>query len=1093
MMMKQIKFFVLLIGFFAGFQSRTYAQNVSLLIGKVTEKKTNRPVVGATVVLKDNENRTIVGTTTDVEGNYSLRANMKGLKIMVSSTGYKSSVPTLVGERKSINLQIESAQHMIEEVTVSRGKPVNDGMGMGISKARNTAAISTISMDEMSEMQSASVDQALQGRLPGVDITTVSGDPGAGMQIRIRGTSSLNGATDPLIVVDGMPYDITVPDDFDFATSDENSYGQLLNIAPSDIQDISVLKDAAATAVWGSRGANGVLVINTKRGTVSAPSFGYTFKGSFSKQPQAIPLLNGDQYTTMLQESFYNAGRVFSTTENAQQFQYDPNDTYIYHNYSNNSNWIDAITQLGYFQDHNIQVRGGGEKARYLTSIGYFNQEGTTIGTGLNRLSARINLDYVVSERISFQSDVSYSHVSNDNIFYKNVRDVAYQKMPNQAIWEYDEYGNLTGNLFNPAITAQGYFRPAEVDKNASGTYNPLSMVKNAINKQLGDILNTRFNIDYKLIPNVLRFSSNLALNIRNNKSKNFLPQLATGRPFTEASVNRASDSDLDEFSLNTKTSLLYTPQLGKKHLFTANMSFLTSDYRSTIQGLSSTNTASSYLQDPTVPSRTLTGDAKSITTESRSIGGLIQANYMFLEKYVVAASVRGDGNSRFGPDNRYGIFPAFSAAWQIGRENFLKDIRQIKDVKLRASWGRSGNAPRRDYSYINVYKTYDYAYLGENGVYSSNLELADLKWETVTQQNLGLDVDMFDYRLTFGAEVYKKRTTDLMMDKIQIPTYNGFSEISMNVGTMDNDGWEASLNVVPVRNKKWDVSFNFNIAHNQNVIREISPLYPRENAKSSLKNKTFFAYLQEDNPFGSFYGFRYQGVYKDKASTIATDAQGNQIVSPDGDVVYMRFNYPTVDYVFQPGDAMYEDINHDGVIDQKDIVYLGNSNPKLTGGFGFNVGYNKRLKLSAFFNYRQGIDMINGTQMNTTDMTTYNNQSTAVLRRWRKEGDVTDIPRALFGTGYNSLGSSRYVEDASFIRLRTLTLKYDFTQEFLNRLRIGALSTYITVENLLTFTKYTGQDPDVAVKLKDAFTVLKDDSMTPPLKTVTLGITARF
>src|SRR5690606_35542706 len=204
----------------------------------------------------------------------------------------------------------------------------------------------------------------------------------------------------------------------------------------------------------------------------------------------------------------------------------------------------------------------------------------------------------------------------------------------------------------------------------------------------------------------------------------------------------------------------------------------------------------------------------------------------------------------------------------------------------------------------------------------------------------------------------------------------------------------EANFTVVPIRNKKWDVSFTFNIAHNQNVIREISPLYPRENARSSLKNKTFFTYFQANNPYGSFYGFRYLGVYKDQEATIAKDAQGNAIVSPDGETIYMRFNYPTVDYVFQAGDAMYEDINHDGVIDQKDIVYLGNSNPKLTGGFGVNIVYDKKWSLLTFFNYRHGSDIINGTKMNTTDMLGYNNQSTAVLRRWRQEGDVTDVPR---------------------------------------------------------------------------------------------------
>jgi hypothetical protein len=372
-------------------------------------------------------------------------------------------------------------------------------------------------------------------------------------------------------------------------------------------------------------------------------------------------------------------------------------------------------------------------------------------------------------------------------------------------------------------------------------------------------------------------------------------------------------------------------------------------------------------------------------------------------------------------------------------------------------------------------------------------MELANLRWETVTQQNLGLDVELFDYRLTFGGEIYRRRTTDLMMDKIQIATYNGYSQLNMNVGTMDNDGWEASINYYPVRNKTWNVNVNFNIAHNTNVIREISPLYPRENAKSSLNNKSFFTYFQEDNPFGSFYGFRYLGVYKDTEATVAQDARGNPIVSPDGEQIYMRFNYPVVDYVFQPGDAMYDDINHDGVINENDIIYLGNSSPKLTGGFGFSVGYKQRLKLSSFFIYRQGMDIINGTKMNTTDMLGFDNQSTAVLRRWRNEGDVTDIPRAVYGTGYNSLGSSRYVEDASFLRLRSLTLKYDFGQVLLDRMRIGSLGAYVTVENLFTLTRYTGQDPDVGVRIKDAFSTLIDNSMTPPLKTVTLGITARF
>lgn len=1073
--------FTMLIG-----QTQAQTPTAITVIGKVTDRSDKLSIPGASVTILDKDNRTVSAAVTDIEGNFAIRVRDKSHRIVVSFIGYKTSKPITIGDRTSINIAMESDVNLLTEVVVRGVAKVDNGTGMGIAKIRNTSAVATIDAKVLEEMQSASIDQALQGRLPGVDISAISGDPGAGMQIRIRGTSSLNGASDPLIVVDGMPYEITIPDDFNFATSDDNAYGQLLNIAPADISEITVLKDAAATAVWGSRAANGVLVISTKRGAMGPPTISYNFKGSIAPQTDPIPTLNGDQYTTLLLEEFYNAGRLFSTTENAKQFQYDPNDTYTYYNFSNNTDWNRAITQTGLYHDHSLQISGGGEKARYLTSIGYFGQKGNQIGTDLNRITTRVNLDYSVSERIKFQSDVSYSHVQNNQPYSNSIRNVAYQKMPNQSIYEYDEYGNLSGNLFTPAGTAQGTY---------SGTYNPLALASRAINNQLGDNLNTRFNLNYQLIPNLVSVIGNVTFYVNNNKTKTFLPQNATGRPFTETVVNSASDADYDQFGLTTKTDLLFTPNLGDKHQLTGNISFQTYDGRYTIQGLAATNTASSYLQDPSIPGRTnISNSAISTVTQSRSIGLLAQANYFLLERYVFAASIRADGNSKFGPSNRYGYFPSLSAAWRVGQEKFIQDnFKFINELKLRASWGKSGNAPRGDYTYFNTYNTYDYSYLGENGVYSSNLELSDLKWETITQSNLGLDVELFNRKLRVGGEVYKRRTSDLFFSGLQVANYNGFNSLTLNAGTMDNDGWEASVGYTPIRNKNWVVDLNFNIAHNQNVIREVSRLYPRESSKGITQNKTFYSFLQEDNPFGSFYGFRSAGVYPDKASTIAKDRSGNNIVSPDGDEVYMRFGYPTIDYTFQPGDAMYEDINYDGVIDYKDIVYLGNSNPKFTGGFGTSLNYKARLKLTLFFSLRQGIDLINGTKMNTTDMRSYSNQSTAVLRRWRNEGDVTDIPRAVYGAGYNSLGSSRFVEDASFIRLRTATLRYEFAQDFIKKIGLKSFSTYVTAENLFTLTRYTGQDPDVSVRLNNAFSTLIDNSRTPPSQAITLGISTRF
>jgi len=1068
------------------------AQQINYVRGKVIDKKDKQPIVGASVLLVDKDRRVIKGVSTDVDGNYSLPVVDKTSRITVSYIGYKSTEPLPV-DKAVINFQLEPSANQFEDVEIVSRKKSDNGSGMSIDKRDQTSSIGTIDAKELEDMQAASIDQALQGRLAGLDITSNSGDPGAPMQIRIRGTSSINGAVDPLIVVDGMPYDISIPSDFNFATSDENNYGQLLNIAPSDIKDISVLKDAAATAIWGSRAANGVLVINTKRGTMGPPAISYNFKGSYSKQPSAIPMLNGNQYSSLILEEYYNAGRQFSTTDFAKEFQYDPNDPYNYYNYSNNTNWLEAITRIGYLQDHNLSISGGGEKAKYRASLNYFNNKGTTKGTDLGRLSARVNLDYQVSTKIRFSADIVYTHIDNQNLYTLGLRDVAYNKMPNQSVYEYDEYGNLTSNYFSPSNTAQGSFGYDFVKSKISGTYNPLAMAIAANNHQLGERIIPKFSLQYQIIPDRLRFNANFQADINNTKVKTFLPQIATGRPFTDATVNFATDADGDAFTMQSSMTLAFTPALGKKNDLVLFTRFDSYDNRRTGQSMFATNTASSYLADPSIDGRTTAvGSAYSSFAQSRSVGLLLSGQYKFLDRYILNAGIRTDGNSKFGPNNRFGIFPSVSGRWRVSGEPFLKKAKFISDLSLKASYGIVGNAPRNDYSYLNTYQNYGFSYLGMAGVYSSNIELADLRWEKVAQTNVGVTLNLFKNALNMDFDIYRKRTTDLFYQGLSIPTYNGFSGIDMNVGTMDNQGWEFSLNAVPLKRKNLRIDFSFNISHNENIIREISPLYPRENKGKITQNNVYKVYIQENNPFGSFYGFRFKGVYKDADATIARDANGNQIIGPNGEKVYMRFAYPSIDYIFKPGDAMYEDINHDGTIDYKDIVYLGNGNPKLTGGFGTGILLNGNIRFGINFSYRTGYQIINGTKITTTSMYNYNNQSTAVLRRWKAEGDVTDMPRAIYGTGYNFLGSDRYIEDGSYLRLRSLTAKYDFNNKFLKRVGMKGLSANLMVENIFTFTRYTGQDPEVPVKLT-AFSTVIDNSTTPPVKTVTLGLTANF
>jgi TonB-linked SusC/RagA family outer membrane protein len=1072
-------------------QAQTTGAAAQVVIrGKIIDKKTKSPMQGVSVSEIDADGRIIKGAQTDIEGNYVLRVTNTKNKVSATFVGYKSTEFS-IGTRGTINFELETGGAEMDMVVVSAGRGVNNGLN-STPERKLTTAVASIDAKQLEEMQAASIDQALQGRLAGVDITANSGDPGAAMNIRIRGVSSINSTGNPLIVVDGMPYETEIPSDFNFGTADEQGYAQLLNISPADIQSITALKDAAATAVWGSRAANGVLIITTKRGTRGKPSISYTFKGSGAFLPAPVPMLNGDQYSTLIPEIFMNRNGSTLNPVNVREFNYDPNDPYWYNNYSNNVNWIDAISRTGFLHDHTVSMNGGGEKAKYFASLGYFDQVGTTLGTALKRINTRINLDYTISDRIKIFTSIAYTHTDQSRNYLSTtsnlegaIRGVAYLKMPNMSIFEYDELGNPTPNYFSPASNIQGSY---------SRIYNPVAMASEAKYNVLGDRIVPRFQVDYSLIKSVLRATFDVQFDINNTQNSSFLPQIATGRPNTETVVNRAYNGDIDMFSVTTRSALSYTPRLkNNDHEFSAFLNVFTNDFKSVNQEVMTSNTASSLLVDPASPSRTQNTELRAVSGigQTRSLGAVIETRYAFRDKYLFSATLRADGNSRFGPEYRYGIFPGGSFAWRISEEKFFKDLKNLDDFRFRLSYALSGNAPRRDYTFYSTYTTFGTSYLGQNGVFPSSMELKNLRWETVHGGNMGFNISMFKGRLRADVDFYRNRTKDLFFDNLQIASYTGFNFVNMNVGTMDNQGWEVAVWTQPYKKKDVIIGFDFNISSNDNIIREISEFYPSTRGDVG-NNGEYMRFLQVDNPFGSFYGFKYKGVYADQAATMAHGSNGKPIVGPNGQIVYMRFNYPNVDYTFQPGDAMYEDINHDGNINYMDVVYLGNSNPKFSGGFGPSLTY-KNFKISSFFSFRYDFDIVNGTKMFTSNMSGFDNQSTAVLRRWRKPGDVTDIPRGIIGGGYNWLGSDRYVEDASYVRFRTITVRYTFEKKLLDKLKMKNLSAYISGENLFTWTKYTGQDPEVSSRGADPFRVAIDNSMTPPSKLVTIGLVAGF
>jgi TonB-linked SusC/RagA family outer membrane protein len=1084
-----------------------WAQAKVMIRGVVTSGTDGSTLPGANVQLVNKDSRVMAFSVTDIDGNYSLMSDLSsGDQLIVTYSGFKKQTIKIKDVTASpFNVVLQENVVQLSGAMVVAKRQISNGM-MNIAERDLTSSAQRISMADLEDVAGASVDDALQGRIAGADIVANSGTPGAGMSIRIRGTSSINGNSEPLIVVDGFPYETTISSDFDFANADEQQYSQMLNIAPSDIKDITVLKDAAATAIWGSKAANGVLQITTKRGAISKPRVTYTVKGSIDRQGRGIPTLNGDEYKTVIQDELMNSGNPFDPNT-YPELASDPNNLYNYYNYGANTDWFKEVTQTGYVQDHSLSISGGGEKAQYRASVGYYDQTGTVIGTDFSRISTRLNVDYNVSTKLKFQASMSYTHSLNNRCYItylnskKDVTEMAYTRAPNMSVYEYNEQGQLTDNYFTPLTSLQGSWSSSSL----SGVYNPVAMAREGKYKLISDRIIPELSLIWTPWSWV-RYTFDVGFDVMNDKTNAFLPQTATGRPWTELSVNKADDYDSEAFIMQFFNKLILTPNIGKFHTLQILLGTQTYDKKSSYYNSSTSNSASPYLTDPSVSSRIIEQSKLGIysgSSETRLVSAYTQWQYSLLDRYLLNFTARYDGNSRFGKDYRWGFFPSVSTRWRISGEPFMKWANKwLNELSLRASYGVNGNEPTSDYVSVSTYSLYSYSYLGETGISPSNLELSKLKWERGTQLNFGLNFSAFDNRFTVDAEYYHKRTNDLFFKNLSIPSTTGFSTVAyMNVGTMDNNGWELSVGITPIRQKDMVFSFNLNLARNENKIQKISDLVSNESG--SWNSRGMIRKWVEGQPLGSFYGYQSQGVYLNQDQTIARDANGDKIYTYDesgnAQAVQMKFGYPSLDYEFQPGDAKYKDQNHDGNINSLDIVYLGNASPLLTGGFGPNFRY-KQISMNAYFNFRYGNKIYNYAKWNMERMYSFDNQSTAVLRRWKHSyEDATTapsnlLPRALYSSGYNDMGSDRYIENGSFLRWKSLTLKYTFTRSQLKRTFIQDANIYVTLQNLYCWTKYTGQDPEVSITTSPSTDTSGYDYATSPrTKEYTLGISLTF
>ena len=1113
------------------------AQNITSVHGTLSDDM--GPLMGATVCEIDATGRIIESALTDLNGNFTMKVRNTKDKIRFSYVGLETV--TMPINKTTYVLKMKS-KTKLKEVTVTSKRRMQ-GNTLPIPQREISYATQTISMKEFEGLGITSVDEALQGRIAGLDIVGNSGNLGSGSTMRLRGASSISTLTDanPLIVVDGNIREVNL-DNFDMAGANDEKFAELLNINPEDIASITVLKDAAATAVYGSQGGNGVIELTTKRGVRGAPKVTYSLKLTGTYQPQGYDLLNGDDYTMMLKEAYFNPRQ----NDNASNKYAIPEINYVddpsiladWRQYRANTDWRDAVTQWGLRQNHYATITGGGEKASFRIGAGYDHETGTIIQQKMNRFSTRVNLDYNVSQRIRVSTNFSLTYSKYDDNS-DDLLAIALKKMPNMSIYQIDPVtGKETDKYYN--MPQSGTYIGSEVFKNDQRNYvNPVASAYLAKKQRRVYDMNPELILNYQLLGLddehwQLNWRSSVYMNISNHYNDSFYPQeLVTKR--WEDKVNTSASSSSKSVSFNTKQTLTLIPAFANKdHSMMMMGRFELTSGSSSSQstdgyGLPSTN---GVIVSPSAGG--IINGMSSGYSQWRSMYYTFSAHYAYKGRYVADFTVRADGTTKFGPGNRWGYFPSVSLKWIVSDEPWMQKLKPtLSMLAIRPSWGRVGNQPGQNYLFTSKYGSTD-KYIDMAAMKPLNIRLTDLKWQLVSSYNFGIDLGFMDGRLNLTIEGYQSTTSDMLMGSFRIPSNTGFATVPYhNNGKMRNTGWEFHINTNRmIKAGKFSMDMNANFGNNRNEILEMDEyILENKNSKYGYKNGETLRRVQLHNPFGAIYGFKYKGVYqynyltiknhvqemveagatKDdiqtwwrewsgsgKTAPVAVGADGNLILEGNNVPKRMMYDYRSDNTGhdgafpgFNGGDAIYDDLNHDGQINALDITYLGSSLPKLTGGFGFSFNYGQ-WRLSTQFTYRVGNKIINKARLNAEAMTGNNNQSQAVNYRWRQEGDVTPIPRAMYGgnSNYNTLISDRFVEDGSYLRMSYAQLNYSINKKNLTWIGLNRLSFYASVNNPFVLTKYSGVDPDIAFGGEDPAI---DNMQTPRSRSYTLGITVDF
>ncbi|MBA0884562.1 SusC/RagA family TonB-linked outer membrane protein [Flavobacterium undicola] len=1018
------------------------AQNTKPLIqskldGTVIDQITNEPIAGAVVNIKGITHT----VTTDAEGKFYFQTGQKfPYTLQISYIGYKRAEVVANGSPIIISLKPD-VQELNELVVV----------GYGTQKKKDiTGSVSSIPKANLSQVTS-SADNLLRGAVSGVVVTQSSGRPGATSSVRIRGGNSITAGNEPLYVVDG----ILIYNDNSNGTAGVANAGAGVNvlstISPGDIESIDILKDASATAIYGSRGANGVVIITTKKGTKGQDNISYQGYFGFQKVSKKIDLLNASEWASLRNDVQASIGQAPSFTP----AQIEALKT------SGNYDWQSAAFRVAPIQNHQLSFSGGDDRSRYAVSAGFFDQKGIVISSDFKRISLRANYERNYSQNFKFGVNANYSNsVSN------GIANNAGGRNPNP----------LVGVLYQP---------PVVPIKNTDGTYNftnnpyatavngiianPINDLENTINKtQINRILTSLFG-EYK-INKELTAKVAVSGDVIDTKQNYYAPSTTATGAGTKglASVgNRLVSSVLNENTLN------YNTRFGDDHKFSALAGY-TLQYT---QGEVVNAGANTFVNDVNTYNSLQDGVAVkpySDAFESVLKSYLARANYSYKGKYNLTVSARADGSSRFGSKSLWGYFPSAGFSWNITDEDFAKNIKGVDDIKLRLSAGTTGNQEIGNYLSLASIGSVNYSFGGtvQTGLTPTRLANPDLRWEKTTQYNVGLDLSLLDRKINFVFDAYYKKTKDLLVN-VPVPLISGYSSVLQNIGGVENKGIEIGLITENLKTENFSWNSNFVFSANRNKVLEIGngvdQFFPVVPNGTLLQQQPVT--VKVGLPLGTFWGYKSNGIFQTQEE-INTQPKINSLANT------------------KIGDRRYVDTNGDGVITATDKGDLGSSQPKFVASFSNSVSYNN-FDLNFSFQGSFGGKIFNALNQQLEISTLGTNASTALLDRWTPTNLSNEIPRATS----SPLGiiTERYIEDASFVRLKTITFGYTLPKSLSSKIGTKSVKLYVSAENLITWTKYRGFDPEVSSYEQNNLYPGIDFGAYPNSKTFITGLNVTF